>query len=232
MKELIELLKQFSLEDAIRIEESDRQFLAIKNLFLNLNSRDYFLPLIITNSLLSYQLSSSWENYWEEFCLFASSYNFPKVFNPDSIEEFFIKFLPLSKWNKRLLNMKIPRLTKTKYIWENFLNKEEFYYDNLSELQTLLTKVMKQKRDDKTILFALKMFHYWARIKFDKFLKASYDIWMPIDSRIIKIENIFNVPKIDSQIFWQKISKEINIPCLHLDAILWVRCNDFICLNI
>jgi DNA-(apurinic or apyrimidinic site) lyase len=73
---LIEILGKYTLEDIIELEQNDRQFIAIKNLFENLKNKSYFLSLIITNALLSYQLSSSGEDYWEEFCQFASRYQF------------------------------------------------------------------------------------------------------------------------------------------------------------
>ncbi|HBY74809.1 TPA: hypothetical protein DEG21_02850 [Patescibacteria group bacterium] len=57
-EKLIKILKKYSLEDIIEIEENDRQFIALKNLFEKIENTEFFLPLIITNSLLSYQLSS------------------------------------------------------------------------------------------------------------------------------------------------------------------------------
>ena len=65
-KKLIEILSNYSLEDAIKAEENDRQFLAIKKMNEKIGNSDYFFPIIITNALVWYQLSSSWEDYWEE----------------------------------------------------------------------------------------------------------------------------------------------------------------------
>jgi DNA-(apurinic or apyrimidinic site) lyase len=75
-EKLLEILKKYSLGDIIEIEESDRQFLALKRLHGNMKNKGYFLPLIVTNALLSYQLSSIGEEYWEEFADHASSWNF------------------------------------------------------------------------------------------------------------------------------------------------------------
>ncbi|HBA44637.1 TPA: hypothetical protein DEG21_03950 [Patescibacteria group bacterium] len=73
---LIEILSKYKIEDIIELERKDRQFIAIKSLFESLENKSYFLSLIVTNALLSYQLSSSGEEYWEEFCQFASEYKF------------------------------------------------------------------------------------------------------------------------------------------------------------
>lgn len=229
MEELIKILKQFNIEDAYKIEENDRQFLAIYRIFQCLRGVDYFFPIIIINSLVWYQLSWTWEEYWEELAHFSLKYNFPTVFSFNEIYKFFQEFLPQSKCNKRLLNMKIPRIAKMKWIFDEFTWKEHYFYDNISELQNLLVRTMKQNKDDKTILFAIKMFHYWARIKFWYKLLIPFEIWIPIDSRLTKIYNIYNKTDISQKDFWQEISYKINIPRIHLDAILWVRCNDFIC---
>lgn len=229
MNELIKILSNYSLGDAIFAEENDRQFLAIKKLIENIKSKDYIFPLIIANSLVWYQLSWTWEDYWEEFCNAALKYKFSNKFNFNKLLKFFNIFLPNSKGNKRILNMKIPRLGKTENLFQQIIWKEKFLYENLLELQNILAKNMQQNKDSKTILFAIKMFHYWARIIFKKFIQTPYEIWIPIDSRITKIEEKYNLSKINSQVFWQQIAKEINIPCIHLDAILWTRCNDFLC---
>jgi N-glycosylase/DNA lyase len=57
MKELYNKLKKYSLNDAIKIEESDRQYIALKSLYENILDKDLYLALIISNSLICYQLS-------------------------------------------------------------------------------------------------------------------------------------------------------------------------------
>jgi len=229
MEELIKILKQFSLEDAYKIEENDRQFLAISKMFQNIKSIDYFFPIIIVNSLVWYQLSGTWEEYWEELAEFSIKYNFPAEFIFEFLYKFFQEFLPQSKCNKRLLNMKLPRIVKMRWIFEDFIWKEKYFYENILELQNLLARIMKQNKDDKTILFAIKMFHYWARIVYWYRLKIPFEIWIPIDSRLTKIYNIYNKSNISQKDFWNEVSFKINIPRIHLDAILWVKCNEFIC---
>jgi len=57
MQELYNRLKHFSLNDAILIEESDRQFIALKKFCENIENKDEYLALIIANSIICYQLS-------------------------------------------------------------------------------------------------------------------------------------------------------------------------------
>jgi DNA-(apurinic or apyrimidinic site) lyase len=156
-------------------------------------------------------------------------YDFPEEFSFEGLLIFFQEFLPNSTWNKRLLNMKIPRLWKTEKLFEKIVWNEENLYNDLFQFQITLSKCMKQQKDTKTILFALKMFHYAARIKFGYFLESPYEIWIPLDSRLAKISKIYNTRNLKDQDFWMEIARRAKIPCLHLDAILWTRCNDFIC---
>jgi len=57
MQKLYNKLKHFKLQDAIKIEESDRQYIALKNLYENINNKENYLALIIANSIICYQLS-------------------------------------------------------------------------------------------------------------------------------------------------------------------------------
>lgn len=228
-EKLIEILKRYSLEDVIKIEESDRQFLALKRLYEGMKNKDYFLYLVISNSLLSYQLSSKWEDYWEEFSHFAMEYNFWDNFNFIKVKQFFMHFLPNSRWNKRLLNMKIHRIEKIMLFLEKFVENQEFYYENQTVFLFDLAKIMKQKTDDKTIVFCVKMFSYWARIYFKKFILSPFEINIPLDSRILKLTKIYNDKWLLPSDFWQKISKEVSIPLIHLDALLWIKCSDLVC---
>jgi N-glycosylase/DNA lyase len=52
MDELAGILSRYSLVDAIRIEESDRQFLAIRKICDKIRGGRYYFPLIIANSLI------------------------------------------------------------------------------------------------------------------------------------------------------------------------------------
>jgi len=58
MIKMYDILKKYSLEDAIKIEGQDRQFLALKKLYQNKQFSDsLYLFLILANALISFQLS-------------------------------------------------------------------------------------------------------------------------------------------------------------------------------
>ena len=82
-----------------------------------------------------------------------------------------------------------------------------------------LVKVMRAKEDAKTIVFAVKMFGYASRIVFREFVPYPMEIPIPKDFRIENYTRRFTSE--DPVKFWERISKEVGIPPLHIDSILW-----------
>lgn len=220
MQKLLEKIKNISTNDAIKIEESDLQFFALKNLFENIKNKNIYLALIISNAIICYQLSSSWEAYWEEF---SKNFIENEVSKDDLLEKLWF-FIKNSKWNKRFVETKIKRLEKLRPFLEDFIWNEKFYYESMDKLCEKLAKTMNQKITDKTIVFAVKMFSYWARNCFNEIIEFPFSISIPIDSRLTKLYEIYNEDK-DLKIndFYEILSKKTNIPPLHLDAVLWVN---------
>jgi len=237
MQELYLKLKDFHLEDIIKLEETDRQFIALQKLYLNLWKENIWLYLsfIIANSIISYQLSSTWEKYWEEFIdsliyFFWSKKSLSsnkKIINK-YILKFFESFLSNSKWNKRFVLVKKKRINKLLAFLEIFFWKEEYYYNNILLFRNHLAKIMNQKITEKTIVFSVKMFHYWARNIF-MFKVFPKDICIPIDSRLTflfdkyKWEEYTNINK-----FYLDLANKLSIPELHLDALVWINYKDLI----
>jgi len=229
MQELYKKLKKYSLKDAIKIEWEDRQFLALKKLFNSVNNEKY-LFLIIANALICYQLSWKWEDYWGEFSEYitppprSSGTPLEKgrlVCEKEKILEFFEDFLVNSKNNKRFVSVKLKRIEKLLPFFDKFIWKEEYYYENMTVLRDDLAEIMKQKKDAKTIVFAVKMFSYWARSYFNRLICFPENLTIPIDSRLIKIFEKYKWNYLDINGFYLDLSKKIKIPELHLDAILW-----------
>ena len=229
MQKLYNKLIKYNIKDAINFEEIDRQFLALKDLYLNkkMNNKNY-LFLIITNSLICYQLSGKGEDYWEEFSEILENKefnNFPEIYN------FFEKFIPESRNNRRFIETKLKRVSKLENFYLEFLWKTEFYYKNMDKLILDLSKVMNQKADAKTIVFAVKIFSYWSRNIYD-FQYFPENIMIPIDSRLEnlykKYENPLTPLPGGIKEFYINLSKKLNIPLLHLDAIVWVNYDELI----
>jgi DNA-(apurinic or apyrimidinic site) lyase len=71
-----------------------------------------------------------------------------------------ILFIKQSKNNKRFIDTKVKRLDKLKDFIDLYIVNQEKYYDNVLNLRDDLAKTMKQNKDAKTIVFAVKMFSY------------------------------------------------------------------------
>ena len=223
MQKLYEKLKNYSLKDAIKIEEIDRQFIALRNLVNTYNNKEDCLALVIANSIICYQLSWKWEDYWEEFSNYFSNNKVDNVNIVDSLSA----FIKQSKNNKRFIDTKIKRLEKLRDFLENFRGNWEYYYKNMLELRDTLAKTMKQKKDAKTIVFAVKMFWYTARNIYD-FIEYPKEIHIPIDSRLEALFEKYKWDYSDINKFYIDLSEKLNIPLLHLDALVWVNYDELI----
>jgi N-glycosylase/DNA lyase len=77
MEKLLQVLREhYPVETVQEIEEHDPMYQALIGLHRNLKNKEIFIPLVITNALICYQLSSNGESYWEEFGREASVYEF------------------------------------------------------------------------------------------------------------------------------------------------------------
>jgi len=203
-KEILKrILKEFTLEDALEIEQYDRQYKALEKLYEALNNKEVFFKLVLTNALLSYQLPVKGEKYWENFASFFSKRN--------SLEDFkdFIKI-----YNYRFLNTKLKRLDKVKPLISKLTLKDlQFFCKNPLALLKLLSDELKQPLSAKTLVFAVKMFIYACRIIGEETVVAPFEIDIPVDVRLKKISSDVK--------FWKQLAAEVGIPPLHLDSIIW-----------
>jgi len=223
MKNLYNKLKKYTLKNAIKIEEQDRQFIALKVLQHNINNKELYLALIVSNSIICYQLSWKWENYWEEFSEYFSKQEITKN---NLIDELWI-FIANSKNNKRFVSMKQKRLEKLRPFLDEFLWNSEYFYKNMTELRDKLAKTMKQKIEAKTIVFAVKMFGYWARNIYE-FTPYPENIFIPIDSRLIGLFEKYKQDYDNINKFYLDLANKLNIPILHLDWIVWTLYDELI----
>lgn len=221
MQKLLEKLSWNNIETAIKQENNDFQFLSLKKLHTNIENKEIYLFLVMANALVTYQLSWKWEAYWEEFSSYFS--NIRNLSKENIIAEL-QNFIKNSKNNKRLVDVKMQRLEKLHKFINIFQNKQDFYYESMEILRDDLALLMNQARDAKTIVFAVKMFSYAARNYTGKFISFPYEIEIPIDSRLETIYEIYNTDKtLKIKDFYKILSKKLDIPALHLDAIIW--CN-------
>lgn len=233
-----DFIAQFSLGQIIHIENTqDQQYISLADARYYISkvygttsdNKIKFLDAIVYNSLISYQI------WWDGFLWrgeFAEKIKEDRInidiHNPDRRYD----FLYHSRYNKRLINMKIRRLNKICHValGENI---EDYisYHDDMKKLNTKLSGLLWNKEDMKTVVFAVKMFGYGARIVFDKVVHYPMDIEIPIDSRLtkiylyhLKIHNKLLDQKNTKEVkkFYKDISLKIAIPPLHLDSLLWI----------
>jgi DNA-(apurinic or apyrimidinic site) lyase len=200
-------------------------------------NKEEFLALIISNALICYQLSGTWEKYWEEFSdYFENPHPNPLLLRGEGINQKswkdrnlfaldilkkLAKFIRQSKNNRRFVEAKIQRLEKVRPFLANFWWNSGNYYNDMVKLRDDLALTMWQKSDAKTIVFAVKMFYYWAKIIFGNKTFPN-EIFVPIDSRLTNLFEKYKEDYTDINKFYLDLSKKLNIPMLHLDAILWV----------
>jgi len=201
--DLIDILSKFSIEEILYFEENyDLQYRYLRFLYKNIKNRDLFLRLIVINSLLAFQLSYKGEKFWKIFSIYFSKYN-------DDIYNNFLSFIDL--YNRRYKEIKIKRLNRI-YNW--IKDKDLLIYkDDLVKFNSEIAKVMGQNIYDKTIVFSTKIYGYGLRIIGYKII-FPFEIFIPIDNRVGKISKDKN--------YWIKLSKEINIPLLHIDSLIWI----------
>jgi DNA-(apurinic or apyrimidinic site) lyase len=201
--DLIDILSKFSIEEILYFEENyDLQYRYLRFLYKNIKNRDLFLKLIVINSLLAFQLSYKGEKFWKIFSIYFSKHN-------DDIYRNFLSFIDL--YNRRYKEIKIKRLNRI-YNW--IKDKDLLIYkDDLVKFNSEIAKVMGQNIYDKTIVFSTKIYGYGLRIIGYKIIYP-FEIFIPIDNRIGKISK--------DKSYWIKLAKEINIPLLHIDSLIWI----------
>ena len=201
--DLIDILSKFSIEEILYFEENyDLQYRYLRLLYKNIKNQNLFLKLIVINSLLAFQLSYKGEKFWKIFSIYFSKHN-------DDIYNNFLSFIDL--YNRRYKEIKVKRLNKI-YNW--IKDKDLLIYkDDLVKFNSEIAKVMGQNIYDKTIVFSTKIYGYGLRIIGYKIIYP-FEIFIPIDNRIGKISKDKN--------YWIKLAKEVNIPLLHIDSLIWI----------
>lgn len=230
---MLDSLKKFSLNDLELQMRSDSQYTSISDLLNWKNRPDIYLVLIIMNALVCYQLSWTWEKYWDEFSNFFWKTNYTDY---KDITTDFLAFLQATKYNKRLSEIKNKRVSKidiTKlssrviYIYSNINTDIISTLDILSLLEDI-SVIMNQKITDKTIIFSLKMFYYWLDSIFihkSGKIPELPKLPLPIDSRI---QNLFEKEywiSSNSAISKKMIELQKQLPysLLYYDAVLWPK---------
>lgn len=231
--DLEKFISRYDTTKIKKLEQNDPQFLALQKAWNKIKDKNenLFLFLAIQWALVSYQLSGTWELWRQEF---GEKISLDRTFLQKLKEndDWWFNFLTNSKYNKRLYNMKISRIKKFNKIFSSEIDFKK-YENDLSKFNIDLAKTMKTKPDNKTIVFAVKIFSYAYQIVFEKEMLFPMSIPIPVDSRLTKIYKLENpwiskTSQKEIQNYFQKISQKFNIPPLHLDSVLWLDYRKFI----
>jgi len=214
LEKLLEVLSKIKKEEIRSLELLDPQFKAIKKIYEKIGEKSIFYSFL--NSLVSFMLNGSGEEYWMEFSEKIS-------FSNDEIND--VKnFLKVSNYNKRFLEVKIKRLEKISEKWKNV--KEILLSLDLENIWKKSFEILGIDKFSKTACFATKMCYY-SIINF-KEVEAPFSIPIPFDSRIQKITEMIIGSEVNRKYainFWFKVSEIVKIPCIQIDTILWLSFN-------
>lgn len=234
---LDEILENIDLDTIRQIEETeDLQFIKMKECWsflleksiLKEKLENLFLFVIIANALITYQLSWTWENWWQEYYqfLWQKLSSLEEIPSFDFVIFFYDELFDVCKYNRRLQKIKKQRIQKLKIFFETENTLMDYKLDMFS-LNNVIAKTMSQSSSAKTIVFAVKMYWYAVRVILSEFYSYPMDIWVPVDSRLIKLYEKINNKKTTSskQVadWFEEISRQLSIPPLHLDSLCWVR---------
>ncbi|MEM1611148.1 MAG: N-glycosylase/DNA lyase [Sulfolobales archaeon] len=225
-------LAKLGLEAIYAIEEGDPQYRALESLVKRLGDCSSASLLVVLNSLVAYQLSTHGEEYWWEF----ARYPF-KPGSPDELVRDFISFLNTSKGNVAARDKKISRikrLVSTQTHIEIYVKAPDLFR-NLEKLREILARGLDKEGSEKTIVFAVKMLYYVARICGSK-PRPSEAIEIPIDRRVAGVTYTSEIADTEArdpveeimrnyreaQRAWKKVSEISGIPMINLDSLIWL----------
>ena len=233
IRELAELLKPYKTL-LKTLYKRDPQYIAIRDL-LQTRTCSETVILVITNAIVSYQLTTPGELYW---------FNFAKYFKENTSDEYLDVFKTfLSTHSPRLLTQKLNRIRKileSELVLE--LREDPLQYCNkITELVEKITTTLKTTSLSKTTLFAAKMYgyvcdlcgiepNYWGlSIPLD-LRNALLAITCCIISTSETCKDAYKCAKIlvtrkyfrIVQDAWNELCKELEIPCAHLDTFTWL----------
>lgn len=247
----------YSIEHIIDIELQDPQFIAISSMTEKAKiakgaekAKLLLIDLVVKISLISYQIGGTGEQRWTEVLDYIYHKWSDLLETPDLInqEDRRKKLLQTCKYNRRLINMKISRLSKIGNLRDIFpdLNSYQEWYDDMNIFYTKLRNKLWADIYAKTPLFAAKMFGYIGRIIFSSnevnelevfWSKQIYpaNLSIPLDSRLKQIYIAIHWPldpknpkHKNEYIIWyfDKLWNDHNISPLHLDSLLWLKYRD------
>ncbi|MEM2498499.1 MAG: N-glycosylase/DNA lyase, partial [Candidatus Nezhaarchaeales archaeon] len=230
--------KSIGLNAVLKLEEEDPQFKAALRLkeAVDIN---VCCTLMCLNATISYMLTSTGEEYWNEFVDYVLKRRF-KVGSAEEVYALMVSFLQECKGNRLFKPAKFKRLSLMRssgFVGKVYSGYEGYAY-NLEGLRRDLASALMVDASLKTVVFAVKMFYYAFRAATGKRIQVPFSIPIPVDRRISRItvlSGMVGAPQPLStlierlvrrreiaQMAWSRVGVCSGIPPLNLDAPLWL----------
>ncbi|MEZ0290033.1 MAG: N-glycosylase/DNA lyase [Sulfolobales archaeon] len=238
-RELGLFFKRFGEQRISIFEERDPQFKALEHLFRVLGDCSSLALLTVLNSVISYNLSSTGEDYWWEFAKYNEFRS--SIRDPERLWMSVKKFLLSCEGNTIGREQKLKRLIRLReedFHIELYARAEDYMRD-LDSFVERLAEVLRQDISDKTIVFAAKMLYYVSRLCGVRQIRAG-KIKIPIDRRVALVSytsELVNIvaENLDEKIIieatmrdkdkvhsaWSLVSETSGIPQIKLDSVIW-----------
>lgn len=238
---LIDYMQQFSLDDVLAIEHSDKQFLVLQEAWNSIDSqklsdKELFVFLVLQCALVGFQIAGSGPLRWEEFAQkIQHNRNILQEMQYNNIDRWY-QFLTTSRYNKRLYNNKRKRLEKFASAYNTIVTNVKLvsHHEDMTNFWKVLSVAMQQDPHNKTMAFAVKMYGYAVRIVTNTFVTYPMDIVIPLDSRLRRIaiqqDSSYSIAN-DATIidYYQWLAEKYDIPPLHLDSLIWIDYREKYC---
>ena len=213
MENLYDLLRSDWVENFYALEEDLDEYKILFNFYSKISNKEFFLLLVISNSVVCYNLSKKSLDHWDKFIKESLKYDFKKV---SDVYMFFIDFLPKVISDKDKISNRIQKIKDLKPLLDDMYFKQMYFYKNMDLLNYKLSWVIDMLFNEKIVMYAVKMYYFASRTRFSK------QIFFPKDFSIEKnkkVKDLFSLYKKEGENiedFYKKISEDLDIPEFHL----------------
>ena len=137
----------------------------LRHMYGEIESKEIFLPLIISNAIICYKSAHNDEVYWENFRRKTLE---NKLNTIQDIYLFFIDFLPQTSYFERSYQKKVEHLKEfDTFLYELFC-KQKYYYKHPEDFTKHLHKCITWIPNPKVWEFSQKIFNIGSNIRFSK----------------------------------------------------------------
>lgn len=127
--------------------------------------KDMFLPLVLANSIVCYQLVMYDKNYWMEFCKKASDPDIT-LENLEDMYQFFEVFLSESPQFEFSYEGRIKHLKIFESFFQDFYFRQKYFFKYPSELENEMQKFTWFEQDITLVNFAREFLDAASRIRY------------------------------------------------------------------